>query len=34
MNDLIHVKFKEIVKLQDFIRKDGLNYKSKRGKTW
>ena len=34
MNDLICVKLKEIVKLQDIIKKDDLNYKSKRGKTY
>ena len=33
MNDLIRAKFKEIVKLQDIIKKDDLNYKLKRGKT-
>ena len=32
MNDLIRAKLKEIVKLQDIIKKDDLNYKSKRGK--
>ena len=31
MNDLICFKLKEIVKLQDIIKKDDLNYKSKRG---
>ena len=34
MNDLIHAKLKEIIKLQDVIKKDDLNYKSKRGKTY
>ena len=29
MNHLIRVKLKEIVKLQDIIKKDNLNYKSK-----
>ena len=29
MNHLIRVKLKEIVKLQDIIKKDDLNYKSK-----
>ena len=33
MNDLIRVKLKKIVKLKD-IKKDDLNYKSKRGKTY
>ena len=33
MNHLIRDKSKEIVKLQDVIKKDDLNYKSKRGKT-
>ena len=33
MNDLIRVKLKGIVKLQD-IKKDDLNYKSKGGKTY
>ena len=33
MNDLIRAKLKEIVKLQDIIKKDDINYKSKRGKT-
>ena len=32
MNDLIRVKLKEIVKLQDIIKKDDLNYKSKHRK--
>ena len=34
MNDLIHAKLKEIVKLQDIIKKDDLNYESKPGKTY
>ena len=34
MNYLIRAKLKEIVKLQDIIKKDGLNYKSKCGKTY
>ena len=34
MNDLIRVKLKEIVNLQDIIKKDNLNYKSKCGKTY
>ena len=34
MNDLIRVKLKKIVKLQDIIKKVDLNYKSKRGKTY
>ena len=34
MNDLIHAKLKEIVELQDIIKKDDLNYKSKHGKTY
>ena len=34
MNDLLRVKLKEIVKLHDNIKKDYLNYKSKRGKTY
>ena len=32
MNDLICAKLKEIVELQGIIKKDDLNYKSKRGK--
>ena len=32
MNDLIRAKFKEIIELQDIVKKDDLNYKSKRGK--
>ena len=34
MNDLIRAKLEEIVNLQDIIKKDNLNYKSKRGKTY
>ena len=34
MNDLIRVKLKEIVNLQNIIKKDNLNYKSKRVKTY
>ena len=34
MNDLIHAKLKETVKLQDIIKKDDLNHKSKRGKIY
>ena len=34
MNDLIRAKLKKIFKLQDIIKKDDLNYKSKRGKTY
>ena len=33
MDDLIRVKLKEIVKLQEIIEKDYLNYKSKREKN-
>ena len=33
INDLIHVKLKEIIKLQDIIKNDDLNYKSKRKKN-
>ena len=29
MNDLIRVKLKEIVNLQDVVKKDDLNYQSK-----
>ena len=32
MNNLIRAKLKEIVELQDIIKKGDLNYKSKRGK--
>ena len=32
MNDLIRGKLKEAIELQDIIKKDDLNYKSKRGK--
>ena len=34
MNDLSRVKLKQIMKLQDIILKNDLNYKSKRGKTY
>ena len=34
MNDLICAKLKEIVELQDIIRKNDLNYKSKCRKTY
>ena len=34
MNDLISAKLKEIVEFQDIIKKDDLNYKSKRRKTY
>ena len=34
MNDLIRAKLKEIVKLQDIVKKDDLNYKSKSGKIY
>ena len=34
MNDLIRAKLKEIVKLQDIIKKDDLNYKSKCRQTY
>ena len=33
MNDLICVQLKEIVNLQDIIKKDNPNYKPKRGRT-
>ena len=33
MNNLIHARLKEILKLQDIVKKDDLNYKSKHGKT-
>ena len=33
INDLIRTKLKGIVELRDIIRKDNLNYKSKRGKV-
>ena len=33
INNLIPVKLKEIVNLKDIIKKDNLNYKSKRGQT-
>ena len=34
MNNLIRAKLKEIVKLQDIIKKDDLNYQLKHGKTY
>ena len=34
MNDLICANVKEIVNLQDIIKKDYLIYKSKHGKTY
>ena len=34
MNDLIRDKLKESIELKDFIKKDDLNYISKRGKTY
>ena len=34
MNDLIRAKSKEIVKLQDIVKKDDLNCKSKCRKTY
>ena len=34
MNDLIRAKLKEIAEFQDIFKKDDLNYKSKRGKTY
>ena len=34
MINLVRVKLKEIVNLQDIIKKDDLNYKSKHGKTY
>ena len=34
MNNLICAKLKEIVKLQNILPKNDLNYKSKRGKTY
>ena len=33
INNLIPVKLKKIVNLKDIIKKDNLNYKSKRGQT-
>ena len=33
MNNLIRPRLKEIVKLPDIVKKDDLNYNSKRGKT-
>ena len=34
MNDLTRAKLKEIAELQDIIKKDYLNYKSKRRRTY
>ena len=34
MNDSIRAELKKIVKLQDIIKKNDLNYRSKRGKTY
>ena len=34
MNDLIRAKLKEVLEMQDMIKNDDLNYKSKRGKTY
>ena len=34
MNDLIRAMLKEIIALQDANKKDDLDYKSKRGKTY
>ena len=34
MNDLVRAKSKGTVELQDIIKKDDLNYTSKRGKTY
>ena len=34
MNNLIRDNFLKIVNLQDIIKKDNLNYKSKCGKTY
>ena len=34
MNNLVRATLKEIVNLQDIIKKDGLNYKSKRKKVY
>ena len=34
MNDLIRDKLKEVIYLQDIIKKDNLNYKLKYGKTY
>ena len=33
MNNLIRARLKEILNLQDIVKKDDLNYKSKHGKT-
>ena len=34
MTDLILAKLKEMVILQDIVKKHDINYKSKRGKTY
>ena len=34
VNNLVREKFLKIVNLQDIIKKDNLNYKSKCGKTY
>ena len=34
MNNSIRVKLKEVIKLQDIIKKDDLNYKSKCRKAY
>ena len=34
MNDLICANLKELVKLQDIVKKDNLNYKSKRREAY
>ena len=34
MNDLIRANLKEIIELQDIIKKDDLNYISKHRKTY
>ena len=34
MNDLTHANIKEMVELKNVIKKDDLNYKSKRGNTY
>ena len=34
MNYLIRAKIKETIELQDIVKKDDLNYKSKPGKTY
>ena len=33
MNDLVRAKLKEIINFRDIIKKDELNYKSKRRKV-